>query len=401
MVIADNLVNVMETISLLKLGDMAGSIATGNMVSAAVNLVGLFAKKPDPAGERHKQIMAALEKLSKQISELKKEMHERFDRVDKKLDIVLDRLDQIQGDVTDIKNRLDQIAAALGHLQDNQMIIQEDLFRNTHGGILQGCYTQATTWTKNGYDTSNLVSCKSGLVNLATSYAANYNFTGRARKSALRDFANELQNRGMEGSINMVRNITSRGILDFETPVTSGESLVNPEIMKMIMDKYLVLLGTHGITEVDKVNIRNIKSTLQALQDESARLADIRENSLFDLSLKLYETKRQKFLEELDRELRKFEEQKTKEISLLSASQPHDAAMVGISLQKPLLTSDKEEDVVNAGLKNWIISKKEEVVSSSSDDLNRGIIKVFAKKDLVYKSFDTKAQFIVPSLKFD
>ncbi len=102
--VADNILTIVENANkLMGAANAAGSFASGNMIGAAMSIVGMFSKKPDAGAERHKAVMEALQKLSKQITELKKEMHDRFDRVDSKLDIISVQLGNMQGDITIIK----------------------------------------------------------------------------------------------------------------------------------------------------------------------------------------------------------------------------------------------------------------------------------------------------------
>ena len=88
------------------------NLATGNIVGAVANLVSLFGgQKPDPAVERHKEIMAALTTINSQLVDIKAQLNV----IDHKLDHLQSALDQIsftmttdiamvEHDITDLKN---------------------------------------------------------------------------------------------------------------------------------------------------------------------------------------------------------------------------------------------------------------------------------------------------------
>lgn len=92
----------------------ASAILTGNVIGAVLDVVSLFGESGPSADEL---ILQGLDDLKQQVGQLRAEMHERFDRVDAKLDRIY----------TDFSDRFDRIDAALGVLQRDLEGIQASL----------------------------------------------------------------------------------------------------------------------------------------------------------------------------------------------------------------------------------------------------------------------------------
>ncbi|HLB59323.1 MAG TPA: hypothetical protein VJL87_04500, partial [Bdellovibrionota bacterium] len=97
-------------------------VTTGNIVGAIQGLVSAF--QPDPAALRHAEVMNALNTIHEQIVQVREEMHERFDRLDKAVAQALEKLDDISdnlaaGQITlasqleDVKKELNAISNQL------------------------------------------------------------------------------------------------------------------------------------------------------------------------------------------------------------------------------------------------------------------------------------------------
>ena len=86
---------------------LATTALTGNFVGAALNLVGVFRDTPSP----EHMLMEQMQQLSRQVDQLRTEMHDRFDRVDARL---VTMLDTVTVGFRDVQNRLDQLEGDLG-----------------------------------------------------------------------------------------------------------------------------------------------------------------------------------------------------------------------------------------------------------------------------------------------
>jgi len=86
---------------------LATTALTGNFVGAALSLVGAFSDTPSP----EQMLMEQMQQLSRQVDQLRTEMHDRFDRVDARL---LTILDTVTDGFRDVQNRLDELEGNLG-----------------------------------------------------------------------------------------------------------------------------------------------------------------------------------------------------------------------------------------------------------------------------------------------
>ena len=123
------------------LGKLQGVVGAAGtmfpMVGAVMSVVSMFKPSqpsPDP------MVMAELQKISQQISQLRTEMHDRFDRVDASLNKIMDKLDAsfasidyqlgiLNGNVADIQKGLFQLTADLNHVQQNIYTFLDTGFR--------------------------------------------------------------------------------------------------------------------------------------------------------------------------------------------------------------------------------------------------------------------------------
>jgi hypothetical protein len=95
------------------LTSLSTAAMTGNVISAVLNVVSLFgAGQPTP----EQMILEQIGKLREQVSELRSEMHDRFDRVDQQLNTIY----------TTMQDRFDKIDLRLGK------IVIEDLVAHPH-----------------------------------------------------------------------------------------------------------------------------------------------------------------------------------------------------------------------------------------------------------------------------
>jgi hypothetical protein len=97
-----------------KLTSLSTVVMTGNVLGAVMNVVSLFGKgQPTP----DKLILAEIGKLRQQVSELRTEMHTRFDQIDKELATIY----------TTMQQRFDQIDVQLGRINGSLEEIQQSL----------------------------------------------------------------------------------------------------------------------------------------------------------------------------------------------------------------------------------------------------------------------------------
>lgn len=116
--IVDSVKQYLETAS--KLGEITGSLSTmvltGNVLGAVMNVVALFADQgPSP----DQMILDAIGDLRNQVNNLRSEMHERFDRIDIRLNIIYNTLAENFAYINIITGRIDA----------NVVLIQKELVR--------------------------------------------------------------------------------------------------------------------------------------------------------------------------------------------------------------------------------------------------------------------------------
>ncbi|WP_409463244.1 hypothetical protein [Amycolatopsis sp. GA6-003] len=99
------------------IGSLASVALTGNILGAATSIIGLFMGGPDS----NALIMEELGKIHKDIAELRKDMTERFDRIDKALRETYDKIDaqlaEIKQSTRDIRETARAVSAQLSQLQ--------------------------------------------------------------------------------------------------------------------------------------------------------------------------------------------------------------------------------------------------------------------------------------------
>ena len=97
-----------------KVTSLSTVVATGNIVGAVMNVYSLFGdSEPNP----DQMILEEIGKLREQVSELRTEMHDRFDRVDAQLNTIY----------TTMNDRFDMIDVQLGRINGNLQEIQQTL----------------------------------------------------------------------------------------------------------------------------------------------------------------------------------------------------------------------------------------------------------------------------------
>jgi hypothetical protein len=98
------------------LTSLSTAAMTGNVISAVLNVVSLFGPaQPTP----EQMILEEIGKLRQQVSQLRTEMHDRFDRVDAQLNTIY----------TTLQDRFDKIDLRLGKIDGNVQEIQQTLVR--------------------------------------------------------------------------------------------------------------------------------------------------------------------------------------------------------------------------------------------------------------------------------
>jgi hypothetical protein len=98
---------------------LSGAIMAGNVLGAVMNIVALF-NQPQDSPEQ--MILEGIGKLREQVSMLRTEMHDRFDRIDKGLNkIYLDmqsRFEEVKATLVDLQDRVIEIQQELGDIDD-------------------------------------------------------------------------------------------------------------------------------------------------------------------------------------------------------------------------------------------------------------------------------------------
>jgi hypothetical protein len=104
----------------------SSAILAGNIVGAVMNVVSLFQQGPTP----EQMILDEIEELQDQVSELRTEMHDRFDRIDQALNAIYEtllerfnqidvRLGELSGEVQEIQQVLARIESRLSRFTSN------------------------------------------------------------------------------------------------------------------------------------------------------------------------------------------------------------------------------------------------------------------------------------------
>jgi hypothetical protein len=113
-----------------KLFKQSTVIATGNMLGAVVSVASLFGdKQPSPE-----------QMILQEIGQLRNEMHDRFDRVDRGLNLIFttmhDRFDQIDvqlgrisGDIHELRRSLASLSVSLQRIEQNNFVFLDSLGR--------------------------------------------------------------------------------------------------------------------------------------------------------------------------------------------------------------------------------------------------------------------------------
>jgi hypothetical protein len=97
-----------------KLGSLSTVVMTGNVLSAVMSVISLFGpQQPTP----EQMILEEIGKLRQQVSELRTEMHARFDQIDRELNAIY----------ASMNARFDQIDIKLGKISGSLAEIQESL----------------------------------------------------------------------------------------------------------------------------------------------------------------------------------------------------------------------------------------------------------------------------------
>lgn len=116
---------------------LASAAATGNMIGAVMQVFSLFGSSGPSADQL---ILEGIQDLKEQIEGLRQEMHERFDRIDKKLNEIMDemsarfnridfQLGVLNDNVTDIQIALVGLQADLNRIEKNLFSFLDDGFR--------------------------------------------------------------------------------------------------------------------------------------------------------------------------------------------------------------------------------------------------------------------------------
>lgn len=95
-------------------GALGATLLTGNALGAAINIVGLFSKRgPSP----EQQMLKAIGQIKAMLNQIRMEMHERFDKVDRSLDLIyrtmVERLGEIERNISLIQGNIGEIQSAL------------------------------------------------------------------------------------------------------------------------------------------------------------------------------------------------------------------------------------------------------------------------------------------------
>ncbi len=129
--IADSMKKWLDAIDTMqgldKLVNMSTVVMTGNVLGAVMNVVSMFGPaQPTP----EQMILEEIGKLRQQVSELRGEMHDRFDRIDKGLnsiyttmqdrfDLIDIQLGKINGNIVEVQKSLIELDAKLSRMERN------------------------------------------------------------------------------------------------------------------------------------------------------------------------------------------------------------------------------------------------------------------------------------------
>lgn len=150
--------------SAYNLGAGVGAAAlTGNYIMAGVQLSSLFsdAKESDST----EVILQAIQQLSRQVENLRKEMHDRFDMVDRRLDRMLDTLStqmaQLQSGVSDLKVQSQKTIEELQKLEYYQAFFTHEILDATASAMRASLNTcsLALSWTKVPSSPNKIADC--------------------------------------------------------------------------------------------------------------------------------------------------------------------------------------------------------------------------------------------------
>jgi hypothetical protein len=112
-----------------KVTSLSTVVATGNIVGAVMNVVSLFGES---AASPDQMILVEIGKLRQQVSEMRNEMHDRFDRVDQQLNTIYttmqDRFDLIDVQLGKINGSLQDIQLTLASLDSTLTRIERNNF---------------------------------------------------------------------------------------------------------------------------------------------------------------------------------------------------------------------------------------------------------------------------------
>lgn len=136
---------------------MGAAVLTGNLLGAALGLFSLFGSSgPSP----YEIIFDQLGKLSEQIDQLGKQMHERFDRVDQSLNVIYETLvsgiQGVQYNLQQLDEKLNQIGETTQQIQQQIALIRNQL-TDIQGGLsriqdqLSGFELDAAAYAKAGF----------------------------------------------------------------------------------------------------------------------------------------------------------------------------------------------------------------------------------------------------------
>jgi hypothetical protein len=138
--IVDSIVKYMDTVPKLletskALGNaLAGAVLTGNIVSAVLNVVSLFA---DTGPTPEQLILNEVREMRRELGQFRSEMHDRFDRIDRGLNAIystlisgLEKINEstgrIEGGVTRLTEQMTQLRAQLDRFEANFYEIVSD-----------------------------------------------------------------------------------------------------------------------------------------------------------------------------------------------------------------------------------------------------------------------------------
>ncbi|MCB0189645.1 MAG: hypothetical protein KDE31_35485, partial [Caldilineaceae bacterium] len=125
-------------------------------------------------------ILQEIRKLQQQVTQLREEMHERFDRIDRTLNLIMDtlviRFDQIDQNVADLQRQLLAVDALLHQLSQNMYQVVADGFQQDLWLLANRAHNYKASGTALPYDTyANVFAIDFASWATALSYNAVYN----------------------------------------------------------------------------------------------------------------------------------------------------------------------------------------------------------------------------------